>query len=89
MRIDDNYKINTDGAGTILIFEEKRQREKGGKMVDFIFTDQWFYLNVEQALRKYLDLRIEQCSDVSEILAKIEETREFITNLYKKNGISI
>jgi hypothetical protein len=58
-------------------------------MVDFIFTDQWFYLNVEQALRKYLDLRIEQCSDVSEILTKIEETREFITNLYKKNGISI
>ena len=89
MRIDDNYKINTDGAGTILIFEENRQREKDGKMVDFVFTDQWFYLNVEQALRKYLDLRSEQCSDVSEILAKIEETREFITNLYKKNGISI
>ena len=89
MRIDDNYKINTDGVGTILIFEEKRQREKDGKEVDFIFTDQWFYLNVEQALRKYLDLRIEQCSDVKEILAKIEQTREFITNLYKKNGISI
>ena len=89
MRIDDNYKIRTDGSGTILIFEEKRQREKDGKMVDFIFTDQWFYLNVEQALRKYLDLRIEQCSDVSEILSKIEQTREFITNLYKKNGISI
>jgi len=89
MRIDDNYKINTDGAGTILIFEENRQREKDGKMVDFLFTDQWFYLNVEQALRKYLDLRIEQCYDVKEILAKIEETREFITNLYKKNGISI
>ncbi len=89
MRIDDNYRINTDGAGTILIFEETRQREKDGKMVDFVFTDQWFYLNVEQSLRKYLDLRIEQCSDVKEILAKIEETREFITNLYKKNGISI
>jgi hypothetical protein len=89
MRIDDNYRINTDGAGTILIFEETRQREKDGKEVDFLFTDQWFYLNVEQALRKYLDLRIEQCSDVKEILAKIEETREFITNLYKKNGISI
>ena len=89
MRIDDNYKIRTDGVGTILIFEEKRQREKDGKMVDFIFTDQWFYLNVEQCLRKYLDLRIEQCSDVKEILAKIEQTREFITNLYKKNGISI
>ena len=89
MRIDDNYKIRTDGAGTILIFEEKRQRERDGKMVDFIFTDQWFYLNIEQCLRKYLDLRIEQCSDVKEILAKIEQTREFITNLYKKNGISI
>jgi hypothetical protein len=89
MKIDDNYKINTDGAGTILIFEEIRQREKDGKTIDFLFTDQWFYLNVEQALRKYLDLRIEQCSDVKEILAKIEETREFITKLYKKNGISI
>jgi hypothetical protein len=31
MRIDDNYKINTDGAGTILIFEEKRQREKAAR----------------------------------------------------------
>lgn len=89
MRIDDNYRINTDEAGTILIFEETRQREKDGKEVDFLFTDQWFYLNIEQCLRKYLDLRIEQCSDVKEILAKIEETREFITNLYKKNGISI
>jgi hypothetical protein len=89
MRIDDNYRIDTDGAGTILIFEETRQREKDGKMVDFVYTDQWFYLNVEQALRKYLDLRIEQCSDVKEILEKIEETREFITKLYKNNGISI
>jgi hypothetical protein len=89
MRIDDNYRIDTDGAGTILIFEENRQREKDGKMVDFVYTDHWFYLNVEQALRKYLDLRIEQCSDVSEILAKIEQTREFITKLYKNNGISI
>jgi hypothetical protein len=50
-------------------------------MVDFIFTDKWYYLSVEQALRKYLDLKTENCQDVKDCIAKIEEVKQIISKI--------
>ena len=78
MKLDNNYSVNTDGAGTILLFEDQRKREKDGVEVEFTFRDQWFYLNIQQALNKYLDLKIEGAKDVEECVKKIDEVRDII-----------
>lgn len=81
MKLDEKFSVNTDGAGTILLFQEQRKREKNGVEVDFTFKDQWFYLNIQQALNKYLDLKIEGAKDVEECIKKIEEVREIIKKI--------
>lgn len=81
MQLDEKFSVNTDGAGTILLFQEQRKREKNGVEVDFTFKDQWFYLNIQQALNKYLDLKIEGAKDVEECIKKIEEVREIIKKI--------
>jgi len=81
MRLDDNYSIDTDGAGTVLNFQQQRQREKNKIMVDFLHKDQWFFLSLPQALNKYLDLKIEGSEDVRDCLNKIEEVRQIIKQI--------
>lgn len=81
MQLDEKFSVNTDGAGTILLFQEQRKREKNGVEVDFTFKDQWFYLNIQQALNKYLDLKIEGAKDIQECIKKIEEVREIIKSI--------
>jgi hypothetical protein len=78
MKLDDNYTVDTDGAGTILNFQQQRQREKNGEMVDFTHRDQWFFLSLPQALNKYLDLKLEGSEDVKDCLKRIDEVRNII-----------
>lgn len=78
MRLDEKYTVDTDGAGTILMFQEQRQREKNKEMVDFVHRDQWYFLSVQHALNKYLDLKIEGSEDVKDCLKKIDEVRNII-----------
>lgn len=81
MQLDEKFSVNTDGAGTILLFQEQRKREKDGVEVEFTFKDQWFYLNIQQALNKYLDLKIEGAKDVEECIKRIEEVRSIISKI--------
>jgi len=78
MKLDNNYTVDTDGAGTILNFQQQRQREKNGEMVDFVHRDQWFFLSLPQALNKYLDLKLEGSEDVKDCLKRIDEVRNII-----------
>jgi hypothetical protein len=81
MKLDDNYSIKIDNSGTILNFQQQRQREKNGEMVDFIHKDQWFFLSLPQALNKYLDLKLEGSEDVKDCLKRIEEVRTIIKSI--------
>jgi hypothetical protein len=81
MQLDKKFSVNTDGAGTVLLFQEQRKREKDGVEVEFTFKDQWFFVNLQQALNKYLDLKIEGAKDVEECLKKIEEVRTIISKI--------
>lgn len=78
MKLDDNYEVKIDNVGTILNFKQQRQREKNGEMVDFIHHDQWYFLSVQQALNKYLDLKLEASEDVKDCINRIEEVRNII-----------
>jgi len=81
MKLDNNYSIKIDNSGTILNFQQERQREKNGEVVDFTHRDQWFFLSLPQALNKYLDLKLEGSEDVKDCLKKIEEVRNIIKQI--------
>lgn len=81
MKLDEEYSAKSDGVGTILLFQTPRQREKEGKIVDFIYTDKWYFLTIEQALRKYLELKIENCDDVKDCLRRIDEVKQIISKI--------
>lgn len=76
MKLDENFRVESDSVGTILIFEQERKRERYGKEVDFIFTDRWYFLNMTQALNKYVDLKMGKAEDVKELLKLIKELKE-------------
>ncbi len=70
MKLDSNYSVNTDGAGTILLFEEQRKREKDGVELEFTFKDQWFYLNIQQALTSTWILRSRMLRTLRSVLIR-------------------
>lgn len=76
MKLDENFRVESDSVGTILIFEQERKREREGKEVDFIFTDRWYFLSMTQALNKYVDLKMGKAEDVKELLKLIKELKE-------------
>ena len=81
MKLDNNYKVVSDSVGTILTFQCERTREKDGKEVPYTFKDNWYFVSVEQALRKYLELKVNGCEDVKQCLDRIEEVKQIILNL--------
>ena len=81
MKLDNNYEVKIDNVGTILNFQQQRQREKNGEMVDFVHRDQWFFLSLHQALNKYLDLKLEASEDVKDCINRIEEVRQIIKSI--------
>lgn len=76
MKLDENFRVESDSVGTILVFEQERKREREGKEVDFIFTDRWYFLSMTQALNKYVDLKMGKAEDVKELLKLIKELKE-------------
>lgn len=81
MRLDNEYSIKSDGVGSTLIFETPRQREKEGVMVDFTYTDKWYFINVPQALTKYMHLKLDHSKDVKDCLKRIEEVEQLIKSI--------
>lgn len=84
MKLDNNYSIKSDSTGAILTFQDERTREKDGKEVPYTFKDQWYFVSVEQALRKYLELKIDGCEDARECLDRIEEVKQIILDKCKE-----
>ena len=75
MKIDDNYTLTNDQNGWTLKFEAPITKKNGtvGKTQHFTY-----HSNMKQALERYLDDRLKECTEISEILAKIEEVKTII-----------
>lgn len=80
MKLNENYRIDSDSIGATLIYEDSRTRLKDGKEVDYVYTDKWYYLNIEQALTKYVDLMMGAAKDVENLLKIINELKKQIKN---------
>lgn len=75
MKLDDNYTVDSDNTGAILTYKEQRVKEDG---TTYTFKDNWYFVSVEQALRKYIDLKIVGCEDVKECLKRIEQVKKLL-----------
>ena len=84
--IDKNFSIETDGNGCTLVKNETKNRigKETKQPEDYETSESWHYLNVEQCLRKYLDLVQEPCKNVLEVLKAINDCRLTISSLKVK-----
>jgi len=89
IQLQNGYSIKTDSSGVTLCLKEVRKKEeidketkkKTGKLIDYEFTDEFYLLNVKQALTYYLQLELKNCEDVKEIMTKMESIEKLIKNI--------
>ena len=88
IKIDDNYRIENDAYGCTLVYSKKGTKVVDGIEKETTSTERWHYLNVEQCLKRYLDLVIEPSLDVVQVLAAIDSAKVLIRNVLKDlNGM--
>lgn len=84
IKLTDRFEINTSGEGCTLTFREKRlkpeviEKKKTGKMVEYIHQQDYHMLTVGQCLNRYMQLELEDTTDVKYCLAKMEEVEKII-----------
>jgi hypothetical protein len=81
MKLNENYRIESDSVGATLIYEDSRTRLKDGKEVDYVYTDKWYFLNMEQALTKYVDLMMGTAKDIEDLLTIIKQLKHDINKI--------
>jgi len=82
MKINENWRIDTDGEGCTLIFSEKRIRKDGkNKGEEFTFEEPYYYPTVKSCLVAYLNKSLEDSQDVKDCLSKIKIAEQQIKNM--------
>lgn len=81
--LGNGYSIKTDSTGVTLHFEEMRKKDNKEKTekVDYLFTDDFYLLNVKQALNYYLQLQLKDCESIEELMIRMGEVEVVIKNL--------
>lgn len=87
IELNKNFKIDTSGEGVTLVFQEKRLKPeivdkiKTGNQVEYIHKQEYFLLNIKQALNYFLQLEVKEVQEVEDIMKKMLETENIIKNL--------
>lgn len=88
LKINENYRIETDNDSSTLIFAEKRIRNKVGKnkkptgeTEEYLFTQPYYYNNIQSALRAYFLKTLDSSIDLKDCLDNIEQSMLEIKNL--------
>ena len=81
MNLSEKYRIVKDDSVIILQFFEKRTRvKKSGLKEEYEFTDNYYYPNLGTALKAYVGKEIAECSEVSDILVRLDELESKLIN---------
>ena len=76
IELDEKYSLEPDAfRGLVLVFEEKRVREKvdtktnkkTGETEEYIYTDKWYHPKLSQSLSKYLQLTTSEAKTIEEL----------------------
>lgn len=82
LKLDENYHIDFSGNTATLVFEETRTKtnKSTGVKETYTFTDNYYFLNFDHALNKYVNLKVSVCKDIAEVLVKLEEIKQLVQN---------
>lgn len=90
IELDEKYSLEPDGyRGLVLVFEEKRVREKidtktkkkTGETEEYIFTDKWYHPKLSQSLSKYLQLSTSEVKSIEELKTIVLRVEDKINNI--------
>jgi len=91
MRLDERFHIGKDAYNVILHYSEKKTATTGkssGKEV--VSTNKWFYPNLSGALKKYLDIVIEEnmeaSEDVSQLIHRLDGIEALVDEIIDKTS---
>lgn len=81
--LNENFRIEKDTYSCVLIFSEERHKENKDSVEkeSFVFEDKWYYPDVRQVLRKYIDLDLKSSKSIDELIEKMEIIDKKITEL--------
>jgi hypothetical protein len=82
MKLDENYRIETDKYNFTLVYESKSFDEKKKKEVTS--TDEWHYPDLKLALNKYVNQSLKPCKDALSVLEKLKELELLISKIQTK-----
>jgi hypothetical protein len=82
LKINENWRVETDSVCSTLIFAEKRIKNKGTeKEQEHIYEENYYYPTVNQCLKAYLLKTQEDAKDVKDCIRRTKETLEEIKKL--------
>ena len=82
MNLSNNYRIIVEENNTILQYYKNRiKTKKNGDMINYIFTENYYYPNLKTALKSYVNKSIGESQEVSEILLKLNKLELQINKL--------
>lgn len=71
MQLDENYLVKKEKDCVTLVYEKTWYDDSKKRVVTS--KDQWYFNNVNSALKKYLNQVVDACEEIKEVVKKIEE----------------
>lgn len=82
--IDDQYRIESDSSSWNLIYEEVIEIKPDGNPK--IARNTWYFANIKQCLRTYLDQSLKKSKEISGIIKRIDDAEKNINGFMKTFG---
>ena len=84
LRLDDNYSLDFDSYNVMLRYENKAVKEIKGELKEVTQKYQWYYPNVKQALKRYIQVSLNPVDSLEEIINRMDKLEKVIDNLETK-----
>lgn len=82
IKLDECYSISIEKDCVMLKYrcESDEVNEKTGKF--FIRKNHWYYSNIPQALKRFLEESLTECEDLKQMLVRIDEVEKLIDSKF-------
>ena len=82
MKLDENYKLEGEKYNWVLSYEsEVKTNDKG---LEYTSKDQWYFSNIQNAIKKYCDESSKQSESIEELKQILENLNTTIEKLKNK-----
>jgi hypothetical protein len=78
MKLDENYRIETDAYNYTLVYECKKFDQLKKKEIHS--KAEWHYPELKHALVKYMNESLKTCESIKEVFLKIDELEKKIAS---------